>query len=252
MDLLREEDRVIESIKELDTELDTELSAKQNSLFIQCNKNPRVILSGVFKGKVFASYGLHVHALDTGRWLMVKRRHSVEYCIFLRGTYDTSHLPLLIPKLTNKERQCVSHILKLNSSDYVSYVVGCVGVEYYDIDVNPGWNKMIQNSERIAILIENIYPKIDLWTWPKGVKETFDSNGYITALREFGEEVASNLPPPIEEPVKNPFVRKTTCYGREIHEHYWTYTVDKEFDLHELNSCSLEVSKRAWKSRDPP
>lgn len=179
---------------------------------------------------------------------MVKRRHSIEYCIFIRGTYDTCHLPLLIPKLTNKERQCVYFILKLNAEDYISYVVSCVGVEYYDQKTNTGWYKMVQNSERIVVLIGNTYPKVDLWVWPKGVKEVFDNTGYETALREFSEEVSINLPPPIKDPVKNAFIRKITCYGREIHEHYWTYLVDEEFELN--NDVSREVSKRAWKKLD--
>jgi 8-oxo-dGTP pyrophosphatase MutT (NUDIX family) len=123
-----------------------------------------------------------------------------------------------------------------------------VGIEYYDPEINTGWHKMKQNSDRISVLIENIYPKVDLWTWPKGIKEVSDNTGYDTALREFNEEVAANLPPSIEEPTKNPFIRKITCYGREIHEHYWTYLVDNEFELRD--DVNGEVSKRKWKKLD--
>jgi hypothetical protein len=67
MDLLRERDKVIEESPNSD------------------DRNPRVILSGVFKGKVFVSYGLRICCVSTQRWLMVKRSHSIEYCIFIRG-----------------------------------------------------------------------------------------------------------------------------------------------------------------------
>jgi hypothetical protein len=206
---------------------------------------PRVVLSGVFKRKIFASYGLRVYCVNTDRWLMVKRRHSVEYCILIRGTYHTHHLPILIPKLTSHERKSLHNVLKLNSDDYVKFIVECVGIEYYDIDCNRGWHALNANKEKISVLISNTYPKVTLWTWPKGVKENHDENGYVTAMREFNEEVAPSLPPPLEEPSEDPFIRKSTFYGREIHEHFWTYVVEKEFPIRE--EVTSEVQKRKWK-----
>ena len=190
------------------------------------------------------SFGLCVQAQDTKKWLVIKRRHSVEFCLLIRGSYQTSYLPLIIPKLHPEERAILRHLMTLKKIPYANFVIQELHLEHYNSNDNRGFHQLRNNRDVITQLLDNSpYLEASLWTWPKGSKDNLQDDNFETAKREFEEEILSPLPPSINR-ISKSFVSKKTYYQRELHEHIWTYIIANEFPLSQQQTN--EVVERRW------
>jgi 8-oxo-dGTP pyrophosphatase MutT (NUDIX family) len=222
------------------------------------NFNNRLIISTPFLTKSTISYGLIVYAKNTKRWVLIQRKHSVEFLLIIKGLYRISYLPILLLCLTLKElnilKKCIDDkeyfkdIYELLQLDTIGYEYACIRIKE---------NKLL--FKRLLNNI-NINDNILSWNWPKGrlhYKKTTDFENAETimetpfdcAKREFAEEVEITLPPPIY--ISENYINNNikTINGRIIESRYWIYIIENEVDIKPpINNP--EVISRDWFDTD--
>lgn len=77
----------------------------------------RYIISSNCSTHSVVSYGLSVYAYKTKRWLVVQRKHSAEFLLFMKGYYRPSMLWNLFSETTGEEKDIVRKYLKLFNPD---------------------------------------------------------------------------------------------------------------------------------------
>ena len=209
----------------------------------------RSLLSVPFCSRTTRSYGLAVYALDTKKWLLVQRKHTVAFLTIVRGRYRVSNLKLLIPKLTEEECQ------KLY--DYINYGYNIFEDIEMSIHSITYAKKRLDKDKHVIIKILNnnfCYGKL-LWTFPKGKREykIFEVGSFETsfdcALREFLEEVEIELPEPNKVSINNLYEKIKIDNGYTIEGYYWIYVIDNEISITKP-SHHEEVADRKWFNLD--
>lgn len=216
----------------------------------------RLILETPFCVRSTVSYGLIVYAQDTGKWVIVQRKHSVEFLLFMRGFYRLTHLPLLLSHITINEAQCIQKCLKEGPKTFRQIYLEELGLCSDELKY-----ALLRMAESRIIVI-NLLNKLDLtnnslsWTWPKGRLNYLHNESNLEretpfncAKREFSEEVEILLPPPLS--ISNTYISETirTITGKNVESRYWIYIIPNEIPLstpidHE------EVADRKWVSTE--
>lgn len=194
------------------------------------------------------SYGLIVYAMNTRRWVLVQRKHTAEFLIFIKGHYRLVHLPLLICKFMPSE---VEHIrAALDNLDYFSDL-------YQKILCQPadGLKEAQLRFSEVLEVLPKLLHAIDCthnslaWSWPKGraLIGVHKEDCITAAKREFKEEVEVELPQNIV--LSDQFIKEeyTTIGGKVINAYYWLYIVSEEFAIPPLDKHP-EVRDRGWYS----
>lgn len=133
------------------------------------------------------SYGIVAYAKDTERFLVVRRRFSPHYLIFLSGSYRISNMPLLLLGMTQEELRLIRRML-YNNIDY-SAVVKLV---MPSTDIKYALCRWVKHQDEISRLLNHIQhttdsPEEPEWLFPKGRSE-WNEAPLSAALREFQEE----------------------------------------------------------------
>lgn len=205
------------------------------------NCPPRLITTSPFRTKTIISYGLMVQAEDTQRWLIVQRKHTIEFILLLQGNYRYSHLPSLIVHLTSSEQEQLRTILDLEYDDYCHYCQN-LGIESKSHEY--GYQNLEQNRLTLQLLLVNVTKSGQLtWSWPKGRCE-WREKPFSCACREFEEEIEKELPPALKIESPMYIFRQNTLLGREIEGRFWLYRIEKEFSL--SPPTNNEVSSIKW------
>lgn len=192
------------------------------------------------------SYGFIVYAKDTGRSVIVQRKHSAEFLLIMRGLYRLGHLTLILPYITSEEAtiitKCINFGPMIFKDIYFELGLSTEELEY----------ALIRMAEMRNIILE-LLPKLDLtnnylsWNWPKG-RLNISPNKEIPfecAKREFLEETELSLPPPVF--ISDDYIIENvrTITGRNIESRYWIYVIPNEIPLNPPNNHP-EVSSRMW------
>lgn len=205
------------------------MACYQHNAQTAAQQRPRLILKTHFSRRTIVSYGFMVYARDTQRWLVVQRKHSVEFILLLRGDYCYSHLPLIVPELTRAERSIVLSLLSCNVSTYARYLRQ-LGLE--PDAAEHGHAQLLSHYDTLATLLANIDPRpFTLWTWPKG-RCGWSETPLACAMREYEEEVS--LPfPTARSFISSSYYSHTfpTLQGADIVSRCWLCVVDHEFPL---------------------
>jgi hypothetical protein len=211
----------------------------------------RLILTTPFSTRSTISYGLIVYAKDTKRWVLVRRKHSVEFLLFIRGLYRITHLPLLLSAITPTEANIILTCLYGDSKMFTKLYID-------DLDLEPsGLSYAITRITDSRPMVLNLLSKLNIshnklkWTWPKGrlIYNSINSEDRETpfscAKREFTEEVEFQLPSPIF--ISDTYVTENifTVTGRNIESRYWIYIIPHEIPIHPPHNHP-EVSDRQW------
>ena len=128
----------------------------------------RLILETPFTSKTTISYGLIVFAKDTKRWIVIQRKHSVEFLLLVKGTYRIVHLPFLLMNITSEEADILSKSIK--SEDFFSDLFKNV-LKFDDKAYTHARYKLYLNRELLSKLMKNAdFGKNKLsWFCPKVV-----------------------------------------------------------------------------------
>lgn len=208
----------------------------------------RLVLSTPFSVRSTISYGLIVYAQDTKRWVVIQRKHSAEFLLFMRGVYRLTHLPLLLSRITKPEGETIMKCLMGGPDIFRS-----IYLDELELSPNNLEYALIRMAETRNIVLE-LLPKLDLssnelsWTWPKG-RLTYcqidRETPFECAKREFIEEVEIALPTPVF--ISDTYVSENvhTITGRNIESRYWIYIIPKEVPLFPPDNHP-EVADRRW------
>ena len=205
----------------------------------------RLVLSTPFSFKNTISYGLVVFAKNTGRWIMVENKNTIDFLIFFEGSYRLTNLPLILSLITQDESDIIRQCLIGGPDKFASI--------YMELQLNPdglpyALMRMMENYDTISSLLSNLelFKNKLKWTWPKGrISYSNRETPFECAKREFVEEVEIALPDPLF--ISDNYIHETikTMMGRSIESRYWIYITENEVPIHrpELN---LEVNDRKW------
>lgn len=203
----------------------------------------RIVTDSVFSSKTATSYALVVYCKNTGRWVIVQRKHSNSFILFLTGHFRKSYIRIMLSEMTATEKEIVksccedlSSIPLLCRNNYIPFVSEA--------------DQIIQeNREYILEEIEKSKEAIALkWTWPKGRFDySLDVSYRDTAIREFMEEVEIELPVPLY--ISDNFIteEKMNFDRKKSITHCWIYIIENEIDLPEVKN-NPEVADRLWVS----
>jgi len=201
-----------------------------------------------YHGNPTTSYGLIVLSVETGRWVLVQRKHSAEFLVLIRGYYRLVHLPLLISKLMPSE---VEHLKRaIAQLDYFEELYLKVLCQAPD-----GLSYARLRFSELLELLPGLFSKIDVssntlsWSWPKGrpLVGHHKEDSLVAAKREFTEEVEVELPPPLLVSDQLITEQYLTIAGKLINAHYWLYLVGEEFPI-TAPTQHPEVRSRGWYS----
>ena len=233
------------------------ISEKQKKLLTN-----RLIISTPFFTKSTISYGLIVYSKNSKKWVLIQRKHSVEFLLFIKGLYRISYLPILINCITLNELQIINNCI--NDEAYFKNLY----IDILQLDITSFDYALIRIKENRQILTKilssiKINDNILSWNWPKGrlyfkqpstelnIQDT--SSNVETPLecakREFLEEVEITLPPPLyitDNYISN-IIR--TINGRNIESRYWIYIINDEIPISPPND-NPEVISRDWFDTD--
>jgi len=205
----------------------------------------RLPINTPFTSKMSTSYGIIVYSLKTDRCLLVQRKHSAEFLLILRGIYRLSHLPFLVPNITEEERRLLNRAVK----DQTDYVEICLDVGISETDMTYGYLRLQESRQILICLVDTDKPMVNLdlqWTVPKGRLEFSRAESpYDCALREFKEEVELDLPDPIYVSPRSYSHVIETLAGRLLENRYWLYVIPDEFPVSRPENHP-EVNDRMW------
>lgn len=206
----------------------------------------RIILRAPFATKSTISYGLMVFCIDKKKWLLIQRKHSVEFLLFIKGIYRKTNLPILLCNITEDE----SNIIKgLSTYDkFKKYYIEELKLDSGILDYS--WDRFCKFHERTTYYLSkiNFVENALEWTWPKGRLSFCQKETPLRcAIREFEEETEIILPPPIH---KSKFYITDTLHtytGKNIESRIYSYVISEEMILSPPNNHP-EVSNRRWVS----
>jgi len=156
----------------------------------------RLIISSPFCEKPLIAYGIIPYCKETQKWLLVKRRHSPEEIIMMRGSYRNAEIPRLLKGKSKKE------LLKdvetiANPNLFEERFRSTIG------NVEKDLKYAMSRFEDAKDIIIKYLPQTEglpdtEWLFPKGRMLTTYETPHRCALREFHEESGIFIKEPTE------------------------------------------------------
>lgn len=202
-----------------------------------------MVVRSPFSTRTMISYGIIAFAADTKRWFVVRRKHSAEFMMILRGSYRPAHLFHLLTGVTREEITLLEkyiHGEKTYKEIFSLVFPAQSNVDYGQLRFNESLTliKTILNGVR-----ETASPLE--WVWPKGRPQSGEDS-FTCALREFDEEAGVDLssatyvsPRPLTETL-------CTTMGRVFESRCWLYVLPYEIEPKPLEEDNIEISDRRW------
>lgn len=195
----------------------------------------RIVVGTTFPNVVvIRSYGLIVYNLKTKKYLMVRRKHTIDFLLLLQGRYRFSQLSLMLSKITLEEKNLLSEALLANDFRALTLEVG------FEIT-----NQIKTDKNDVLQILSRLKLNNQLeWYWPKG-RRNYDENAFACAMREFKEEVGIELTPALNK-IENPIYQsESQTYNLDkIMNYFWLYVIEDEIALPKPNS--EEISMTGW------
>ena len=210
----------------------------------------RLLFYNPHRRRHIISYGVIAYARDTDRFLIVRRRFSPHYLLFLAGTYRVANLPLYFHNMTAEELRLVRRMLydNIDFTEMVRMILPVENVEYATLRFRRSQNvisKLLNHVQHTTA--SNPEPE---WLFPKGRSERGEAGEYA-ARREFVEETGIQLAPnDITLVDEDPITTTHLADNDFIYEtQYFVAVFGEELYLPKIFS-NFEISARAWRTRD--
>lgn len=210
-----------------------------------------------FEMKGTNSYGMICYAKDSGKWLMVQRRHSIGLICLIKSFYKCVDIPEHVREMTEVERDGILRSLSSYEEFYnlvnETLVRGASGgsakKESY---TSAAWTRLVENKDIILRSLEKYKDvKSELaWDWPKGQQERLASgleDPKNTAMRELIEEtgigVIKDAYTISEEFMTQSFI---TNMGYRYTSYFWVCILPNTIPLPEVAPKNKEVNNCSW------
>lgn len=196
------------------------------------------------------SFGIVLHAYDTGRWLLVKRKHNVELMLFLCGRYMLSDIPAIISSLTCEERDVVAHCLTSREVFFET------AKKRFNINRPATLECSWETAKRCTSLIKralSIYHdepgNVGKWLWAKGRQEANEST-FEAAVRELNEETGIDLSG-VDHFICNQTISDTIASDHyNATNLYWIVIIREEIAVSPPPETETEIGDRKWISTE--
>lgn len=213
-------------------------------------KKRRLVIKSPFSSRSTVSYGLIVYALNTKKWLIVRRKQSVEFILYIKGSYRLSYLHILLEQITKEELFLIKKCLDENYFEEVYFNVLKLEKKEY----NYSFTRFVESKEVATTICNKLkIEKNELkWSWPKGrMLHDFPEkeNPFSCACREFSEEVEIELPDPVYVSKRYYSQVIKTISNRSIESRYWLYIIEKEIPITPVVDHE-EISDRTWADKN--
>lgn len=212
----------------------------------------RNITRSSFLSKPIQSYGFIVRALDTQRWLLIRRMYMVEFQLLMRGSFRRGNLPSLIRCLCQEEREeleacCPSGIPDLK---FIRKVIERMFPSVETKDKEYAVIRLQEAAPDIPFLLRSIEASGRReWLWPKGQQRPREDKTQC-ADREFNEEVGQIMPKPVKHASFQLHDKIVTTTGRQFESTYWVRLIPHEFTLTPPGNREVEIGERRWVSSE--
>jgi hypothetical protein len=146
----------------------------------------RLIVKSPFCDKPLISYGVIPYCLATRKWLLVKRRHSPEEIIMMRGSYRNAEIPRLLEG-KSKAELAKDRATLADPSLFAARFAATIGTSSRDL--NYALNRFLEARDLIETHLGKTTGQNDTeWLFPKGRILATSETPHTCALREFHEE----------------------------------------------------------------
>lgn len=212
----------------------------------------RRIITSPFERYSILSYGIVLYCRNTKRYVMVRRKHSVEFVLLMKGRYEYSHLMVMMYGMTDEEIKIVERCIVDNEQGlFVEKMREVInGYKNYQYSLT----KFNEARGLIAKIIrkmkekEYISPTLQ-WGWPKGIPNNKE-DGLDCAYREFEEEVGIKIPSNIVNIIELNPQQFPNFASKNIKVTCWLIIIDYEFNIEEASLDDEEISDRKWMSEN--
>lgn len=212
----------------------------------------RNITKSPFVSRPIYSYGFIVRALNTNRWLLVRRLYTVEYQLIMRGSFRIGNLPSLLNCLSSEEREILGSCC-YEGKPNVGLIHLVIQKIFPKADSHDKNYSLIRLQEAAPIIHSILSSRSDTgsneWLWPKG-QQRLGEEKIKCAIREFHEEVGHELPTILRNASFQPREKIVTSTGRQFESTYWICLIAEEFPLTQPESSETEIGERRWVSDD--
>ena len=212
----------------------------------------RVIKKTPFANYIPQTFGLIVRAADTGKWLLIQRRHSIGLLSVLKGNFSLSNLPILFKSMTAHEVSMLSRGYQTRDTfiDLLTEVYRDTNHRYVDLT----WSRLESGRELITKLIDkyrNTTVQLQ-WLWSKGFKRNscYKEESMAAAMREFKEESGIRDVGPHMVSFDSISYEQAGLMGQTYTTRCWVMIVANELSLPPVTEKEIEVADRAWFSDD--
>lgn len=212
----------------------------------------RLITKSPFHGRSIVSYGIVAYALDTCRWLVVRRKHSAEFVMVMRGSYRPAHLYSLLLGVTADEesilRKCIASTTFFRTAYTEMFHEEGIRKSFTQEDIDYASLRIDECSRVILSILDHRKKTPGLeWLWPKGRLQPGEDT-FSCALREFHEEAGFILPPAVY--VSHLPLNESFCSiaGRPFESKCWLYAIPDEIALSPVEENNIEIAERRWVS----
>ena len=210
----------------------------------------RLILNSPFNEKPKVSYGIIAYALNTGRFLLVRRLYSPEYIFLIRGSYRLSEIRRLLVGMSSEELNKIRDILKdptLFEGIYRNTI--CSNIK----DIAYPQLRFIESMATLKTEIQHVKGQTTTeYLFPKG--RTFNNLEPVLscAIREFEEEAGIRITTQILVSPK-PVVESFRSINGHVYEtRSWIFLFPKEIEPPVIPSDSGpgEIGHRSWMNEE--
>lgn len=148
----------------------------------------RKIITRPVKCVPHKSYGIILYNLETQKWLMIQRKHTVEFLCIIKGRYPLSCIPEKLGRLTNRELNCIRDIINGGRDRYMKIILET----YHKVkNIESTWTHFSYSISLISkciLMIENSNRELP-YLWAKGNRNyNSDETDFGCAMRELEEE----------------------------------------------------------------
>lgn len=211
----------------------------------------RIIISTEYMTEAYLSYGIIPYCTSTKRWLMIMRRHSLDFILFMRGSYKKSELEEMFQRMSRNELNLISK--SMDSEETFKEIFH--GVIFGKKQSHRfAYDRMNQLKDVIIKIINNTtcYEQ-NYWFWPKGSRQ-LTSQGIMEtpfkcAMREFNEEtglyITDTQKQVSHDTINDSFKAK---HGQIYESKLWVFLFPEEIEPPPISNLHIpgEIGARKW------
>lgn len=203
----------------------------------------RITISSPFSEKRIFSYGIIPYARDTGRWLIVQRKHTPAFVTILKGNYRNAYLRLLLQGITKEELEILR--MMIGHQELVYRYHNKIFTPVNHDEVRYAADRFLSPYFAHCLELSKDNPENSEWIWPRG-RPKIHEDPLDCAMREFQEETGVTIDREVLiSPVR--FVESLRSLNGRVYETTcWLAVFQTERELDDIADKQREILRAEW------